>query len=137
MVDKIIPASPLVIGSDDGLLLFPSLEAARGYLEVPDVEAGVYGPAFDAEGRRLIVEAPAELFEARPRGSLQRLRWRILREFNAVEVRVAEDQPTHQPQLIELLASALGETTPNANDGTGRSDLDYLLTRALARYGIT
>ena len=37
---------PLIIKSDDGLLVFDSVGAACVYLEVPDVENQVYGRAF-------------------------------------------------------------------------------------------
>ena len=131
MPGPLTPAAPLVIGSDDGLLLFPSVKAARGYLEVPDVEAGVYGPAFDAEGRLLSVELPADRFEKKPDAGWRRLRWRVSPQFNPVDVRLLEEEPTHRSELIELLVAALGDPSPRA------SDLETLLALAIERYGIT
>lgn len=131
MSGPLIPAAPLVIRSDDGLVLFPSVEAARGYLEVPDVEAGVYGPAFDAEGRLLSVELPADRLEAKPDAGWRRLRWRVSPQFNPIDVRLVEEEPTHRSELIDLLITALGGTSPPA------SDLETLLSLAIERYGIT
>jgi len=130
-----MPASPgvvppIVVSSEDGLALFDSVGGLRGYVEVPDVETGVYGPAFDAEGRLLAIELPEPLFEAPPESFFRRLSWRLLgASFNSVAVRVLEDQPTHQDELKRLLAAKLGIDDQHA-------DLPELLETAKQRYGI-
>lgn len=128
MSSRLLPTAPLVVRSDDGIVLFASVEAARGYLEVPDVESGVYGPAFDAEGRLLDISLPSELLEAEPGGLLARLRWRAAPNFNPVGVELAEDRPQHRAELVALLQAALksGET----------ETLEHLIVSATDRFGI-
>ena len=116
--------------------MFESIASARGYLEVPDVETGVYGPAFDAEGRLLAVEIPTVLFEPQPERGLRRKLWRAFRSFNPVEVRVVEDVPTHQAQLKKLLTSVLDKSDASATEGTSELQLEELLARVIARYGV-
>jgi hypothetical protein len=136
IADDVVPVAPLVVGSDDGLKLFRSVEAARGWLELPDVEDGVYGPAFDAEGRLLRIELPAEASDPEPPRGPRRITWRLFRGSNPIRVRLLEEHPTHQSQLVELLASALGEPLPSDIDRFPQTALDDLLARAVARYGV-
>jgi hypothetical protein len=123
-------AAPLIVKNDEGLALFGSAQRAGGFLEVPDVEAGVYGPAFDARGRLFTIELPVPLFR-QPRG-LWRLLGRHGRPYNRVVVRPAEASPSHQEALITLLESAL--PTPVAQ-GADR-DLAELVTRAVEHFGV-
>lgn len=131
MIGTKAPATPLIVKSDDGVILFRSVEVARAYLEVPDVEAGVYGPAYDAEGRLLSIELPAQLFEAQPEGLWRRLRWRVFPSFNPVEVLLEEGEPTHQAELIDLLSNALDETPRESGD------IRQMLALGVQRFGIT
>lgn len=128
MPSGISPIAPLVVRSDDGVVLFASIEAARGYLEVPDVEAGVYGPAFDAEGRLLNISLPAELLEKKPRGRLAGLRWRAAPNFNPVCVELAEGRPNHRTELLALLRSALAPVETDS--------LERLVVAAADRFGV-
>jgi hypothetical protein len=123
-------AMPLIVKSDDGLTLFESVGRANGFLEVPDVEAGVYGPAFDAQGRLVAIELPVPLV-GQPRGI-----WRLLgrhgRPFNRVVVRPAEALPTHQEALSNLLESAL----PAPVSQEASRDLGELVARAVEHFGV-
>jgi hypothetical protein len=123
-------AMPRIVKSDDGLILFESVRRAGGWLEVPDVEAGVYGPAFDARGRLVAIEPPVPLF-GQPRG-LWRLLGRHGRPLNRVVVRSAEALPTHQEALISLLESAL----PAPVSQEASRDLAELVTRAVEHVGV-
>jgi hypothetical protein len=111
--------------------LFESARDAGGWLEVPDVEAGVYGPAFDARGRLVAIELPVPLF-GQPRGFL-RLLGRHGRPFNRVVVRSAEALPTHQEALISLLESAL----PAPVSQEASRDLPQLVARTVEHFGVT
>lgn len=130
MASETTPTKPLIIDAEDGLALFSSLSAARGYIEVPDVEDGVYGPAFDAEGRLVAVSLPPELFEKEPsrRRPIARLRWRLLGpNFNSVSVELVEEQPNHRAELIALLQSTLKSDVEN---------LEELVAAAVDRFGV-
>jgi hypothetical protein len=123
--------APIVVGSDDGILLFRTVVDAQTYLEYPDVEAGTYGPAFDAEGRLLAIDLPDNPFPARPKGAL-RSWWRVFRGLNAVTVRVVDDDPAaHRPELLALLRVALGDPGGDA-DG-----LQSLMASAEERFGVS
>lgn len=45
----------IVVLADDGLLFFDDTSAAMGYLEVIDIESGVYGPAFTRGGVEVVL----------------------------------------------------------------------------------
>ena len=130
MADDAGFTAPLIVKSDDGLALFGSARRAGGFLEVPDVEAGVYGPAFDARGRLFTIELPVPLF-AQPRG-LWRLLGRHGRRFNRVVVQPAEAVPTHQAALINLLESAL----PAPVSQEANRDLAEFVARAVEHFGV-
>ena len=130
MADVMPPVPPLVIRSEDGLVIFRSVSAARGYIEVPDVEDGVYGPAFDAEGRALSISLPIPLLEEKPskRRPLARVRWKLLGpSYNAVSVELLEDRPNHRAELVALLQSVLR---------TDQESLGDLLAAAVDHFGI-
>ena len=55
-------AGPIFAFTDDGLNVFPSLEAAAGYMEGIDVENGEWNPIFTIDGH--VVHARAEGYAA-------------------------------------------------------------------------
>ncbi len=119
---------PLIVRSDEGLTLFASGLALRAYVEVPDLEDGVYGPAFDAEGRLLAIELPGELHEPRADSGLRRLLRPVTRQFKLVEPKVLDAEPAHRHELrampLDVLdppdtAAALDELVRLASDRLG------------------
>lgn len=121
---------PLIVKSDDGLALFGSVDSARVYLEVPDVEDGLYGPAYDAQGRLITIRVPAEVMQPQPSGALRRLAWNLTGGvFAPVEIEVAEEVPAHERELMDLLREVL-------EPDTSRSwDREALVALAIERFG--
>lgn len=126
----------MVIGSDDGVLLFASIEAAEGHLEPTDVEDRVYRPAFDADGRLLRVDVHYAVVTTPSRGWLGALRHRMSPERSRVCVTVVEAVPSHQEQLNALLLTALTKVKPTACTVTVSHDPGELLSSVVEKYGV-
>ena len=96
---------------------------------MPD-EAGIYGPAFDAQGRLVAIELPAPLF--RQARGLTHIFWKLSGgRFNRVVVRPAETTPAHQEALVDLIASVLPASAIPAT-----RDLTDLVARAVEQFGL-
>jgi hypothetical protein len=111
------PVPPIVVGSDDGVLLFASLDTMARSLESPDVLDGVYGPAFDATGRPVAITAPDPPSEKR---------W--FRHSGPVSATFDPGAPARPEALVALLQERLGSED---------TDLATLLDAALRSRGIT
>jgi hypothetical protein len=117
---------PLIVVSPRGLLLFRSAGSLEVRLGASGVAAGRYGPAFDAEGRLLAIEAAGD------GGS--RSRWRRIagrrRAPGFVEVAIREPEPGHRYRLKRELERALG-VEPHSG-----AELFDLVVEVIGRYGL-
>jgi hypothetical protein len=120
---RIVP--PLIIGSDDGLALFASTGAAVSEIEGIDVADGVFGPAFDAVGHPVHLEASPLLDAPPPPRWIDRIRRLFTSEVNVIGVSVDLASPPQPDQLVALLQERLGDD---------RTDLEALIATALERF---
>ncbi len=101
--------TPIFIYVEDAYLeVYETVDSAEGLLEAIDVEDGLFR-GFDAQGRLLNIE---------PYKSMAR-------------ITLAEQQPTHQQELIELLKAFVKKKDPNFPI---EDDLDYLVNNIPYHY---
>lgn len=91
-----------VFCSNDDLLMFSSPEAACAYTEPIDVEEGEeYRAAYDAIGRRLVLEVPE------PRR--QKFLWIFeISDLKRVTIRMLSDEAEASDELRQILLRTLG-----------------------------
>jgi hypothetical protein len=80
--------TPIFLSDGGDLLIFESVDDARGYIEAVDVVDGVY-VAYDSQGRLLKLGISASLSK------------------QVVEIDIAEVEPTHQETLRNVLMEFL------------------------------
>ncbi len=145
---------PIIIVSDDGLLVFETLSHATTYIEPRDTEDCT--SAFDSEGRLLRVLETNALEEQEPdalpktspwlpgivRRFIQRWMERELADIRRTEIEPLEQEPTHQSELREILTHWLVTTTslnehkrkgilPVSREQLAQESLEQLVSRAL------
>lgn len=112
-----MPMTPPIFVRSDGLLVFPSVEAAESFLEPADVEPTDRG--YDSEGRLLRVGV---------RGQVRRGGIGLDQSGARVELRLAEETPGHADELRAALATWLEQVEPGTNIAS--EDLAALVARA-------
>ncbi len=145
---------PIIVVSDDGLLVFETLSHATTYIEPWDAEDCT--PAFDSEGRLLrVLETNAleeQELDTLPKASpwlpgivrrfVQRWMWRELADIRRTKIEPSEQEPTHQSELREVLTDWLVTTTslyehqrkgilPVSREQLAQESLEQLVGRAL------
>jgi hypothetical protein len=107
-----------IVCRDGALLVFASIERAEAALESPDVEAGEYDSAFDANGTRLAIEVTEPTRESRVLGNTSLT-------LTPVKLRAISDQGAAAAELRRHLASR----SPDSS-----ADLATLVEREASRH---
>ena len=92
---------PIIVSNIGDVLLFTSVSAAKGYIELIDVKNNEY-TGYDCEGRLLNFQI---VFKERDRNLKDRI--------ESFEIVAAEDHPNHSDELVKIIVHFLervGET---------------------------